>query len=274
MKSYVISLDRAAERRDSILHNFEQFGIDFQVVSGIDWLDITDQMVLDNLHPDYFFRAKNLKRPHVHGILACWLSHRKVWKLAIERNQKIVAIFEDDCELTVDTKPALKAIEASGTNKFDIVFLYHGKPKKPLYPILKIDDKFAFNLVKYESIGAVGYVITIDAMKTLLKNYPLMNIHIDALMHYYWWHGLKTYILTPQVTFHGSFGKAHHSYNEEGVSIETLERLGLTSNSHYLVKKLRRFYDRLISKYLPQFSAFQKRLKLERSESVTGSRLI
>ena len=269
MKSYVINLDRATERRDSLSHKFEQFGIDYQVVSGIDWLDITDQMMLDNLHPDYFFRAKYLKRPHVHGILACWLSHRKVWKLAIERNQDVVAIFEDDCEITSETKSALKAIKELGVNKYDIVFLFHGKPRKPLYPVLKIDDKFTLNLVKYESIGAVGYVITTVAMKTLLKNYPLMNIHIDALMHYYWWHGLKTYILAPQVAFHGNSYETHHSYNEEGVSTETLERLGLSSNSPYLIRKILRFYDRLISKYLPQIPAFRKRLKFEGIESET-----
>ena len=262
MNCYVINLLRASERRQRIAHKFNQHGISYSLIPGIDWQDLTDEAVVKHVHPDYFSQVRNSKRPQIHGTLACWLSHRKVWDLALKENENVVAIFEDDAMPTNETKAALEAIEEFD-EEFDIIFLYHGRSRKPLYPVLEINEKFTCNLVKYDSIGAVGYVITQNAMKTLLYNYPLMVIHIDALMHYYWWHGLKTYMLSPQVIFHGAPNLSQHSFNDESINDEEMLRLGLVSNSHQLTKKLNRFFYRLHSKYLPQISAFRKRLKDE-----------
>ena len=265
MKSYIINLLRASERRERITNHFDHYGVEFSVIPGIDWQNITDQIIFDNVHPDFFSVMKNSKRPQIRGLLACWLSHRKAWVTALENNERIVAIFEDDAMLTQDTNSALDVLQELSEDSFDIAFLYNGKPRKPLYPVLEIDDKFKFNLVRYQSIGAVGYVITQRAMKKLLYCYPQMNLHIDGLLHYYWWHGLKTYILTPQVVFHGEPSKSHLSYNDESIDEITLRRLGLVSSSHKLVKKYNRFKNRLFTMYLPQIPAFRKRLKFERT---------
>ncbi len=263
MNCYVINLLRASERRQIVSNNFSQQEIEFRFITGFDWRELTDQSIFDNVHPEFLLKIKNYKQPHIHGSLACWLSHRKVWHYALQNNENVVAVFEDDAMPTSETKSALNAIGKVADSKFDIVFLYHGKSDKTLYPVFSINELFTLNLVKYDSIGAVGYVITQRAMQTLLEQYPLMNIPIDMLMHYYWWHGLKTYILTPQVIFHGEANQSHHSFIEEFNEYEEMKRLGLVSNSHALTKKIYWLCDRIGSKYLPRISAFRKRLKTE-----------
>ncbi len=265
MKSYVINLPRATHRRDSIQTEFEKFDIEFDFYSGVDWQNLSDEDILQHVDPKYIAKSKKFYRPIIHGLLACWLSHRSVWKQALQNGEDIVAIFEDDATLTVDTKAALNLLEDLNRELIDIVFLYNGKPLKPLVPVYDINDTFRLNLVKYNSIGAVGYVITRKAMVTLLEKFPLMNIHIDALMHWYWWSDLRTYILTPQVVFHGEQDTHHHSYSSEASSDELLDHLGKMKSSK-VEREVRQFCDKLFSKYVPQRFAFRKRVRYE-SES-------
>ena len=185
-----------------------------------------------------------------------------------------VAIFEDDVSLTDDTKLALDEISNIENQdiEFDIIFLYDTKRIKPLIPAHRIDDTFVLNLVKYSSMGAVGYVISRRAMKLLLNDYPLMSMGIDQLMHWYWITGLKTYVLTPQVVFHGDRNRRHfhHSYSgESGISNELLEwkqnNLGKYRKYKLLtaMKSLQTFPSRLAFKYIPQRLVFRQRMKKE-----------
>jgi len=111
IKNYVINLERAIERRKASLDDFIRNDIDFEFVSGIDWQDISDQDIRTHVQPKYLYNVQRSSRPLVHGTLACWLSHRKVWQMALDNREDIIAVFEDDCRLTNATKPALMAID-------------------------------------------------------------------------------------------------------------------------------------------------------------------
>ena len=264
MKSYVINLPRATERRDSIRKEFEKYELEFEFYSAVDWMDLTDQDISDNVDPNFIAERKSFGRPSLTGTLACWLSHRNLWKTALNNGESVVAIFEDDATLTPETKQALKLLKNSDELKFDIVFLYNGKLRNPLIPIYKLNDNFSLNLIKYDSIGAVGYVIRDSAMNRLLDKFPKMVIHIDALMHYYWWTGLKTYILTPQVVFHGIADQKHHSYSSESLMSEHMVTSEPKSKPiSKLGGEFRKFWFYLFPKYIPQVLNFRRRLQTE-----------
>ena len=185
-----------------------------------------------------------------------------------------IAVFEDDVYLADNAKSALTAIDRIENNGFDIIYLYDSKRIKPLIPVRKIDDQFALNLVKFSSMGAVGYVISNHAMKKLLDDYPLMNMGVDQLMHYYWITGLKTYILTPQTVFHGSRdpNHSHHSYSgESGLTNDVVEWKKANPRKYKMYrlkiefKNLQTFPSRVVFKYIPQRLAFFRRMKNERN---------
>lgn len=277
MKSYVINLERAVDRREATIKQFDHHGIEFELFSGVDWLDLTDDDVATNVDSKFLSKLKKKYGPTtVLGMLACWLSHRNLWKIATANNEgtEIFAIFEDDACLTKDTKSALKAITTLDQQNFgfDIIFLYDSKRIKPLIPIYNIDENFSLNLVKYSSMGAVGYVISRQAIDILLKNYPLMNMGVDELMHYYWLTGLKTYVLNPQIVFHGDVNPSvvHYSYAGEVDGTNEVRTMKYVNPKLYKwhkikgqITKLYGFPSRLIFKYIPQRLAFRKRMKYE-----------
>ena len=263
MKNYVIHLERASERREYLSKEFTRHGINYEIAKAVDWRDIGDEDIQKHVHPRYLENARKFKRPLVHGGLACWLSHRKVWELALESNADIVSVFEDDSRLTSELKPALESIERLNKSqdfKFDIIFLYNGKTRNPIIPVYRIDDTFTLGVIKYDSIGAVGYVITNRAMKSLLKQYPRMVEVVDIVMHSWWMNGLSTYVITPQVVFHGEDNLTHHSYGKESYTNEYIQSLGLGFLRHNKSKTLRQKLHILFSQGIPKRIAFRKRM--------------
>ena len=269
MKNYVLYLERAVNRKKAIIKELDHYSIDADFYPAIDWHSITDEDVQNEVDPEYLKESNNSIDPlQIYGVLACWLSHRKLWKSAVDGELDSITVFEDDARFSEDTKPALAAIDRLKERNFeyDIIFLYNAK-KFPLIPVHSIDDRFKLNLIKYNSIGAVGYVMSRNAMKVLLNDYPLMNMGIDALMHWYWLTGLRTYILTPQVVFHGS-DLPHYSYLGESGNYNTVMGWKLNDRKQYVrfrrkraIWQIQNFPSRLVSKYIPQRLAFSKRLK-------------
>ncbi len=264
MKCYVIHLERATDRKETCINEFQNTEIEFEFVSGVDWRDLTDQDIEDNVDSQYLANERKFKRPPVHGGLACWLSHRKVWRTALANEEELIAVFEDDCQLAKETKSALVAIESIFQNEghqFDIVFLYNGKTRNPFLPVYKINDKFTLGIVKCNSMGAVGYVITLQAIKILLKEYPIMVDLVDFVLHLHaWWkNGLRTYTISPQVVYHGEPSEIHHSYNEESYG----PRLSAKTLPHKNRKTLRYRIHLLLTQGIPKRLAFRQRMKKE-----------
>ena len=86
MKNYVINLERAVDRREATIKQFDHHGIEFEFFSGVDWLDLTEQDFLENVDPKYLLNSKKSVDGSLPGLLACWLSHRNLWKFALVEN--------------------------------------------------------------------------------------------------------------------------------------------------------------------------------------------
>ena len=81
MKNFVINLERATERREAMVKEFADHNIAFDFFSGVDWLNLTEDDVRDNVDSKYISKSKNWLDPmSLYGMLACWLSHRSLWQ--------------------------------------------------------------------------------------------------------------------------------------------------------------------------------------------------
>ena len=266
IKCYVINLERARERRQNSINEFTRNGINFEFASGVDWKDISERDIVNNLDPTTLRRSGFSTEAIDRGALACWLSHRNAWQRAIDEHANLIAVFEDDAALTEHTHRVLSSIDTalnSEAFEFDIIFLYNGKPHKPYIPIHRLDNKFTVGLVKYDSIGAVSYVITRRAIEYLLDTYPYMIFSIDTLMHAYWLHNLRTYVVMPQVVFHGIKSIDHYSFNKEQQFLFSIQNTGAIPYINKIRKRLRKSTSTLIKKDIPKRIGFRKRMKSE-----------
>ena len=206
MHCVVINLERAVQRRECVKREFEAQQLGFRFFKAKDLLDLTDEDWKHvNLDSNRFPFEKCWKHPRVAGPLACWISHRQVWKESIENGYDVVAVFEDDITFSDQIKLALFSIAQSDVN-FDLIFLHNNNSHRKFTTFHKLENNIRLGIVRYWTLGTQGYVITRNAMTHLLNRFPLMINCIDELMHYQYMHGLDTLYLDPPVVFHGSRG--------------------------------------------------------------------
>lgn len=90
---FVISLERAPERRHAITSHLDSLGLEYEVINGVDGKQLSEQEILDVLGEGVSFDR---------GVIGCYLSHIKVYKLILERNISMALILEDDAILHPD----------------------------------------------------------------------------------------------------------------------------------------------------------------------------
>ena len=121
MKGFVINLDRRQDRYQEFMENFKDTGIEITRVPAVDSRDIEFEtpkgLVLKNRVCDWNFNHLPINK--IKNVVACCLSHQKVWKMISKMtSEKAVYVFEDDCKIVLDN---LKNITIP--NDFCIIWL-------------------------------------------------------------------------------------------------------------------------------------------------------
>ena len=127
MKCFVINLERAVDRRNKVIEEFERRSVQFEFSVATDKLQLHES----DLQEVGAFEAKflNWRYPDFNGHLACWLSHVDVWRKAVKNGYDMIAVFEDDATLSPNINVALNTIEMAKF-EFDIVFLNNRHPHR------------------------------------------------------------------------------------------------------------------------------------------------
>ena len=216
MNCVVINLQRANERREQIARQFENVNLEFEFFTGIDGHELSEIDFIKNV--DDQAGLINLEHPNLPGMLGCWLSHRQVWRNALEKGWAFLAVFEDDVTLSPIICKAMDIIETNSENmySFDVIFLDDRRPHRPFVPLHVICSDFSIGLVRHSNLGTSGYIITRRAMRHLLDRYSRMPVAIDQLMHADWRNTLQIFTIRPQVVFHGERFVDHGSYIASG----------------------------------------------------------
>ena len=247
MKCFVINLKRAVERRQYITTQLTKIIQEFEFVEGIDWKDINPYSLSQTAR---HIKIKNSFRTMTLGQMGCNLSHRKILNWLVGSSERMIAVLEDDVRVSRDFPEVLDAIVKT-QHRFDILFLGSRFTTKGLVDLIPLNDDFYFSLSRAKEKGAWGYVITKEAAKEFLRILPEVTGPIDDALHAYYLHGLKTYILNPQIVFHEEEGK-RYSYNTE----IKLERLVLKEE---IMRSISLFYELYSHK-----TQFKKRIKSEK----------
>ena len=191
MKSIVISLSHAHERRKCIEQRFAEFDLPFEFMDAIDARELSQGGIAET---DTRFRRRWGLRPLAPAEIACWLSHVRAIRQVSAGPQKMAAIFEDDAVL----QPALPAVLDALENcpvLFDLVSLARRKPERPLIFPHHLMLGRSMGRVRYTEYGAEGYVITREAARHLMTSMTRMRLPVDMELMSFWVHRLNLFFL-------------------------------------------------------------------------------
>jgi hypothetical protein len=122
-KIFYINLAKDVDRNESILKQFQKFGItNYERIEGY---------VYDSIPQENVYRNFNIKDDkYVLNSLGCRESHLSIVKIAKERNYKRILILEDDIEFFFESDEVLR-INENIQNDWDM--LYFGGLIEPFY---------------------------------------------------------------------------------------------------------------------------------------------
>ncbi|SEM01954.1 glycosyltransferase family 25 protein [Acinetobacter sp. DSM 11652] len=160
MKSFVISLPSAHERRSHITEEFHAKKIDFEFFDAL-----TPDLAYEIIKSDFdFFDLTKISE----GELACALSHITVWKKALNDGLDYVAIFEDDIFLTENASLFLKDSSWLEQN-IDILKIETFFERVILKKSKLSKEKHVISELKTDHFGAAGYILSKKAIKNILN---------------------------------------------------------------------------------------------------------
>ena len=190
MNIYTINMDKDVDRLNKFKKSAELYNINFTRVSGV---LINDDTIKNSPHISDFMKTYG-----THGIIGCFLAHKKVWEIVVNNKIDYAVILEDDIEFTPQFKPTLEQIKNDiDTHKldFDVLLLSSliGCKNPKNYNLLDTISKTFFKKRQFQYInenyhipeffgGLQSYIITYQSAKKLLKELSIVTYHVDTVL--------------------------------------------------------------------------------------------
>src|SRR5262245_33145242 len=181
---FVISLDRAVERREHIKKLVSDLGFTATIISAVDGR---------NLRPEQRAKYSSERAQRIYGCemsdseIACYLSHLSIYSKMIEHRIEAALILEDDISAMGDLKPAVEEVLKLPKSAWQVVRLQstkrcvsHPEPndKSIGEPLARIGPREIFRL-KTSVLGGCAYLIRLGAASAMLARSEQIDMPID-----------------------------------------------------------------------------------------------
>ena len=179
---FVINLDGSTERLSKVEQELQKIGVSFERVSAVDGRIMTESERLQHYSPE--LNASNYYKALTPGEIGCYLSHRKVWQLIVERALPAAIILEDDFlaqgDLTgvqafVDTKQAFDYVKLSD---------HPNRPRKTT--ALKLIGKSELVAFDKPPARTCAQLVSTRGAEQLLKHSEKFGRPVDIDLQYWW----------------------------------------------------------------------------------------
>ncbi|KFB49662.1 Glycosyltransferase 25 family member [Anopheles sinensis] len=173
---YMINLNRREERRTKMLKHFDLLGLDVEHFPAVDGKQLDDKKVHDlgiRFLPGYADPFH--KRPMTMGEIGCFLSHYYIWERMVRLNQQEVLVLEDDIRFEPFFRRRAYGVlsDARRIRGWDLI--YFGRKRLQEEEEKWIDGSEYLVKAGY-SYWTLGYVITLEGAKKLLRENPLQKL--------------------------------------------------------------------------------------------------
>uniref|UniRef100_A0A2M4ARY6 Putative glycosyltransferase 25 family member n=1 Tax=Anopheles triannulatus TaxID=58253 RepID=A0A2M4ARY6_9DIPT len=173
---YMINLERRTERRSKMLAHFDLLGLQVEHFPAVDGKLLSDKKVQDlgiRFLPGYADPFH--KRPMTMGEIGCFLSHYYIWENMVRLGLAEVLVLEDDIRFEPFFRRRAHRVldDARRIGGWDLI--YFGRKR-----LQEEDEKWipgSEYLVRAGySYWTLGYVITLEGAKKLLRERPLEKL--------------------------------------------------------------------------------------------------
>lgn len=183
MKTFIISLERAKERRSYIIQHISQFNLDYQLIDAIDGDTLTQQDIEINCDIQ---KVNQLRWWLSNSAIGCALSHYNAYKEYLKTGDKAGFIVEDDVMLPLGINKILDDVEAA-INENEIILLHYSSAQ-PIEISIQARHELSSGTLMYPLNffgSAAAYVIGWKAAQSLIKDIRPISVTSDCWHHYY-----------------------------------------------------------------------------------------
>ena len=178
LNCYIINLDQATERWESILRSPGLKDLNIIRVSAIDGKTL--QPPYPNFSSWGFFFCHGHRAHPSH--IACYNSHLKALNLFLESGEAYGLICEDDITGTPELSGVLKNV-LRYSDTWDLVRLT-GFRQKPFIPFVDLGDGYQLVSDLRCSISAACYLLNRRAAQLILRYHGVMRVYYDIALFY------------------------------------------------------------------------------------------
>jgi GR25 family glycosyltransferase involved in LPS biosynthesis len=169
-KIYIINLYKDVDRLNNAYKQLVKYNItNYERFAGINAAILSDNDINNNTTIIGKIFASR-------GMIGCGLSHINIWKKIVENNINRTLILEDDFILKDNFLNKFNKYIKKAPEKFDILFLNSNFIHNKNIKLIDINDIFYKQLFIAQT---VGYIITLDGAKKILKYINKVSYHID-----------------------------------------------------------------------------------------------
>jgi len=203
---FVISLERALERREYMKSLVARLGFNATIISAVDG---------KNLRPEQRARYSSARAQRVYGCemsdneIACYLSHLSIYSKMLEHRIDVALVLEDDISAVGDLKPIVDDLLKLPKSSWQVVRLQSSKKSvshptegdRSGEPVARIGEREIFRL-RTGVLGGCAYMIRLGAASAMLARSEQIDMPIDQTLDRYWENGIVPYVLRPMPVWH------------------------------------------------------------------------
>lgn len=200
-KVFVISLRRAAQRREHMKALTHRLGLNAEFVDAVDGRNLTDVQRAR-------YDASAARR--IYGVdmsdseIGCYLSHFSIFEKMVAERIAIALVMEDDIDCDPDFKSVIDELVAEPDPEWTVVRFQTAKTTvrdgvKPAYLGRRVARVAGRDLCQLQTnvLGACGYLIRLEAAEAMLDYGRRIFLPIDQAMDRYWENGILPYVVRP-----------------------------------------------------------------------------
>nr|WP_302478423.1 glycosyltransferase family 25 protein [Ruegeria atlantica] len=170
--AYFINLDRVPERAEFMEGQFADTGL-----RGAQRFSAVDGQQPGALDDNCYVPGSGTRWGLTQSEIACFESHRAVWRVAVDQNLSKVAIFEDDVEMSAQAGAVIAALLADDAG-FDLIKLDYSPRSMRFGPLETIADVPVRPMLEMAPSSA-AYILTQAACRKLLSWSEEYSDHLD-----------------------------------------------------------------------------------------------
>jgi glycosyl transferase, family 25 len=187
MKVFVISLERALDRRQYMHNQLKKLNIDYEIINAVDYQKLSENDFQTLCHETAISEGSYLNK----GLLACSLSHVKVLQRIISDNLDMALIIEDDAELPSNIDSILVELKKEIRKDEVIALSYYSHSGDPTYlsnhnkKVLSNNFQLLLPVNLKDIASTMAYVVTKEVAEEMTKAIMPVSVAPDNWGVYY-----------------------------------------------------------------------------------------